>query len=119
MSSARLPFYRVWFLKIWLGMYGQTFNDYVHKCFQARYYGIKLDPFRHDFMLRDDVQRYHRENMAYRWTARHKLGAIDLGSCTLSQALKKLSELQPESTVRYVDDNLPFIFFKPKGESND
>lgn len=119
MKAAPLPWYRVLALKVWLGMYGKIFDNYIHQTFQAKYYGIKLDPFRQDLMLRDDVRRYYRENMPYRWTARHKLGAIDLGSCTLSQALKKLSELQPESTVRYVDEILPFIFFKPKGESND
>lgn len=117
MITDKLPWYRVWWLKVLVGIYRtEKFRNYIHQSFQASYYNIVLDPFREQFKNRDDVRQYYRQNMPYRWTLRHKLGQLDLGTCNLTQALANAQRHMPKSVVRHVDDVIHSIFVKTTAE---
>lgn len=116
-ASARLSWYHVLWLKIICGRYRtKTFRNYLHTCFQAGLYNIVLDKFSAAFIEQTDVLRYYHEHMKYRWTLRHKLGSLDLGSCTLSEALTRTNQHMPKSIIRHVDDRIHSIFLKTIAE---
>lgn len=116
-AQTRLPWLQVLWIRILCGHYRtKKLNDYIHKAHQAKLYNVVLDLFTSEFIDRPDVQRYYHENMPYKWTLRHKLGSLDLGSCTLTQALRRTQQNMPESTVLRVDDIIHSIFIKTIAE---
>ncbi|MGH9780175.1 MAG: hypothetical protein ACRD33_00015 [Candidatus Acidiferrales bacterium] len=117
MASSRLSLIRV----LWIRLLARRalrdrpyeFNDCLHRLYRAQFYCPRdLSKFENDYLSREDVKTYYREHMPYAWRANHKHGAVDLGICTRTEALRRLAQQMPKAEVLTVDPVFPFIFFK-------